>query len=245
MTFHALGETISTSEDITRVDSCLEALVGHPPYEEPLQAMWRQRVFFEGADALGGHAAACARLLEARHVADFRELARKVATGEDPAVELSTIVKGLNFLVCGFSSSTEGLVVPEQACLFARNPGAFRPARPSLVHAQLPLGELSLGGPDRGLIADLVDVDHLDVELTALGRGDLSLRIRPALYEAVREAAAFQGPVGQGIAEMTDVRAFYGRLATVAEREGGLKVADPTAEPPALISLSLPHFPDA
>jgi len=242
MTFHALGETISTSEDVERVERCLDALVGHPPYDAPRQALWRQRVFFEQADALGGHAACCARLLEARHLADFLSLAAAVARGEDAVLELNTIVKGLNFLVCGFSSPTEGLVVPDQACLFARDPGSFRPARPSLVHSQVPLDALALNGPDRGLTAELVDVDHLDIELVALGNPDLALRIRPRLYEAIREGAAFQGPVGQGIAEMTDVRGFYGRLAAALPPSDTLRVADPLADPPALIALSLPHL---
>ena len=30
------------------------------------------------------------------------------------------------------------------------------------------------------------------------------------MYEAIREAAEFQGPVGQGVAEMNDLRGFYG-----------------------------------
>lgn len=242
MTFHTLGETISTSEDVERVERCLDALVGHPPYDAPRQALWRQRVFFEQADAVGGHAASCARLLEARHLADFLALAAAVARGDDAVLELNTIVKGLNFLVCGFSSPTEGLVVPDQACLFARDPGSFRPARPSLVHSQVRLDALALHGPDRGLIAEHVDVDHLDIELVALDQADLALRIRPRLYEAIREAASFQGPVGQGIAEMTDVRGFYGRLAAAQPPSETLRVADPSADPPALITLSLPHL---
>src|ERR1044072_1768313 len=44
MTFHTLGETISTSEDVERVERCLDALVGHPPYDAPRQDLWRQRV---------------------------------------------------------------------------------------------------------------------------------------------------------------------------------------------------------
>jgi hypothetical protein len=242
MTFHELGETIATSEDVARVDQCLEALVGRPPYETSRQALWRQRLFFEGAEALGGSAACCARLLDARNFSDFLTLADEVAGGGQGVIELATIVQGLNFLVCGFSSATEGLVVPDQACLFARDPGSFRPARPSLVHGQIALDDLALRTPDRGLIEDLVDIDHIELELVANRRDDLALRIRPRLYEAIREAAAFEGPVGQGIAEMTDVRGFYGRLARVIEQQAVLRVADPSATPPALITISLPHF---
>lgn len=242
MTFHSLGETISTSEDIERVERCLEALVGRPPYNTPRQALWRQRLFFEQPEALGGHADACSRLLEARHLGDFLELAETVARGGDAVLELADIVKGLNFLVCGFSSSTEGLIVPDQACLFARDPGSYRPARPSLVHGQVRSEELALRGPDGGLISELVDVDHLDVNLVALGDPALSLRIRAGLYEAIREAAAFEGPVGQGTAEMTDVRGFYGRLAAALPAADTMRVADPSADPPSLVALSLPHF---
>lgn len=242
MTFHELGETIATSEDVARVDQCLEALVGHPPYETPRQALWRQRLYFEGADALGGAGAATARLLDARYFGEFLDLATAIAAGGEGAIELATIVQGLNFLVCGFSSPTEGLVVPDQACLFARDPGAFRPARPSLVHAQIPLADLVLRTPDRGLIEQLLDVDHVELELVVNRQEDLALRIRPRLYEAIREAAAFEGPVGQGIAEMTDVRGFYGRLAAATDQERVLRVADPSATPPALITVSLPHF---
>jgi hypothetical protein len=242
MTFHELGETIATSEDVTRVDQCLEALVGRPPYETSRQALWRQRLFFEAAADLGGLAACCARLLEARNLTDFLGLAVRVAGGAEGVIELATIVQGLNFLVCGFSSSTEGLVVPDQACLFARDPGSFRPARPSLVHGQVALDDLALRTPDRGLIEDLVDIDHIELELIVNAQDDLTLRIRPRLYEAIREAAAFEGPVGQGIAEMTDVRGFYGRLAHAIAQQSVLRVADPSATPPALITISLPHF---
>lgn len=242
MTFHALGETISTSEDLGRVERCLDALVGHEPYEAPRQSLWRQRIFFEEPAALGGLAASCSRLLEARHLGDFLELAAAVARGDDAVLQLGEIVKGLNFLVCGFSSSTEGLIVPDQACLFARDPGSYRPARPSLVHGQIRADGLELRGPDRGLISEHVDIDHLDIELIALGQPDLALRIRPGLYEAIREAAAFEGPVGQGTAPMTDVRGFYGRLADALPPTDILRVADPSADPPSLVALSLPHF---
>ena len=74
-----------------------------------------------------------------------------------------------------------------------------------------------------------VDIDNIEIELVAGENDDLALRIRPRLYEAIREAEAFQGPVGQGIAEMTDVRGFYGRLAGAIQHRGTLRVADPMA----------------
>ena len=67
--------------------------------------------------------------------------------------------------------------------------------------------------PDRGLVEELLDVDHIDVDLAVDGSSDLGLRIGPRMYEAIREAAEFSGPVGQGVAEMNDLRGFDGRLA--------------------------------
>jgi hypothetical protein len=238
-TFNALGEAISTSEDLPLVQTCLAALVGLDG--EGAQALWRRRLFFEATDALGGTATATARMLDVRYLADFLDLASAVAAGADEVLRLAELVEGLNFLVCGFSSAADGLIVPDQACLFSRDPGSFRPARPSLVHASVQVGDLALRAPDQGVVENFLDVDHLDLELEALGDARLCLRIRPRLYEAIREAAAFQGPVGQGIAEMTDVRGFYGRLAE-SLGAGGLRVADPEARPPSLQPLRLPHF---
>jgi hypothetical protein len=242
MTFHALGETVATSEDLARVDAGLRALVQGEGM--PRQALWRQRVFFEQPGTLGGLGAAGERLLETRYLHDLLELAQKVAEGRDATLELAQIIQGLNFLVCGFASSNEGLVVPDPSCLFARDPGSFRPAKPSFVHTQVPWERLELRAPDNGLVREYVDVDHTEVDLVVWDRIDSPLRLRPRLYEAVREAAAFRGPVGQGIAEMADVRSFFGSLAS---SPGGdvLRVADPNAERPAFITVRTPHFQES
>ena len=238
MTFHVLGETVATGEDPDRVDACLDALVGG---SLPRQALWRRRVYFEAPQELGGRAAACARLLDTRFLSDLAEIAEAVAADADTTLALIEIVRGLNFLTCGFSSPNEGLIVPDQACLFARDPGSFRPARPSLVQAQIPLERLSLRAPDRGLVQELVDVDYIDVDLVVSGEPQRQLRLRPKLYEAIRQAAAYQGPVGQGIAEMADVRGFYGELSSERDQTG-LRIADPSAEPPSVLPIRLPHF---
>jgi hypothetical protein len=88
----------------------------------------------------------------------------------------------------------------------------------------------------------MLDVDHVDVELVVDDDDQLTLRIGPQMYEAVREAAAFKGPVGQGVAEMNDLRGFYGRLALTKGISDTLQIADPDAVPPALITVTLPHF---
>ncbi|WP_235781202.1 ATP-binding protein [Sinomonas notoginsengisoli] len=243
MTFYALGEMVSTDEDPIRVEDGLDSLVrGDGVTNAPAERLWRQRIFFEAPSVLGGPAESARRLLDYRHIVALVALARRVAGGGDTVIELNEIVRGLNFLVTGFSSPNEGLIVPDPACLFARDPGSFRPARPSLVHGQLQLEELALRVPDSGLVEELLDVDHVDVELVVAHDHDLALRITPRMYEAIREAAAFQGPVGQGVAEMNDLRGFYGRLAAYLPTDRSLRVADPDSTPPALVTISLPHF---
>jgi hypothetical protein len=243
MTFAALGEMISTDEDPTRVEDGLDALVrGDGVTNLAAQALWRQRVFFEASAQLGGPGAAARRLLTYRHVEDLIQLAEKVSLGRDTVIELNELVRGLNFLVTGFASPNEGLIVPDPACLFARDPGAFRPARPSLVHSLVPIDRLALAVPDRGLVEEILDVDHVDVELLVDRSNDLALRVRPRMYEAIREAAEYGGPVGQGVAEMNDIRGFYGRLAASFPSGEALRVADPESRPPSLVRVTLPFF---
>jgi hypothetical protein len=242
MTFHRLGETISTSEDADKVEAGLIALVSPPPGAPPAIALWRARIFFEGASALGDTDTATSRLLRFRYFRDLIGLARRAAAGADLAVEITEIVKGLNFLVTGFSSAHEGLVIPDPSCLFARNPGSYRPAKPSLVHSEIEIDRIAVVAPDSGDVEEILDVDHIEVVLTVDADPELGLRIGPTMYEAVREAAAFLGPVGQGIAEMADLRSFYGRLAARVRADQRLRVADPNARPPALLPITLPRF---
>jgi hypothetical protein len=240
MTFQALGEMVSTDEDITRVEDGLDALVKGDGINAPAQHLWRQRLFFEASAELGGPPSAARRLLNYRYLPELVELARKVATGGDTLIELSTLVRGLNFLVTGYASADEGLVIPDPSCLFSRDPGSFRPAQPSLVHSLIEIEQLSLDVADRGLIEELLDVDHVDVDLVV--NDELSLRIRPRMYEAIREAAEYRGPVGHGVAEMTDLRGFYGRLAASPAVEGVLRIADPDSKTPTLVKVRLPQF---
>jgi hypothetical protein len=111
------------------------------------------------------------------------------------------------------------------------------------VQAQIPLERLELRPPDSGLVLELLDIDFVEVDLVVADAPRHALRLRPRLYEAVRQAAEFRGPVGQGIAEMSDVRGFYGGLAELPAIEG-LRVADPGADPPALITVRMPHLHD-
>ena len=243
MTFHALGEMVSTDEDRVRVEDGLDALVsGDGVSNAPALRLWRQRLFFEAPSQLGGADATARRLIEYRHLLGLVALARKAAAESDVIIEVTQLVQGLNFLVTGFSSPDEGLIVPDPAFLFSRDPGSFRPARPSLVHSLVDRERLAVATPDRGLVEHILDVDHIDVDLVVDGDPGLSLRIRPRMYEAICEAAEFQGPVGQGVAEMNDLRGFYGRLAASAESDGALRVANPDSHPPALARIILPHL---
>lgn len=156
-------------------------------------------------------------------------------------MELTELVRGLNFLVTGFASADEGLIVSDPACLFARDPGSFRPASPSLVHGIIPVERLSIEIPDQGLVNEIIDVDHIEVNLLVDKDHRLGLRIQPRMYEAIREAAEYRGPVGQGVAEMNDLRGFYGRLAQEFPPAPEMRIADP-ANPPGLIKITLPRF---
>ena len=72
MTFHALGEMVSTDEDTEQGRRRIDALVrGDGSLEAPrAQALWRQRMYFEASAELGGpQEAAARRLLDYRHVA--------------------------------------------------------------------------------------------------------------------------------------------------------------------------------
>ncbi|MBY6682320.1 ATP-binding protein [Rhodococcus sp. BP-316] len=242
MTFHALGEMVSTSEDTVKVEDGLDALVRGNITNAPAETLWRQRVYFEASQELGGQEATARRLLDYKYTAELAVLAHSVSVGVDHALELNKIVSGLNFLVTGFSSPNEGLIIPDPACLFGRDPGSFRLASPSLVHGQIRIDALRLRVPDRGLVEEVLDVDHVDIELMASGGTDLSLRIGPKMYEAIREAAEFQGPVGQGVAEMNDLRGFYGRLAGSMPELAAIRIADPKSNPPSLVTVTLPHF---
>ena len=63
------------------------------------------------------------------------------------------------------------------------------------------------------------------------------------MYEAIREAAEFSGPVGQGVAEMNDLRGFYGRLAAQFRRPR-TRCAWPIPSPTRrrFVRITLPHF---
>jgi hypothetical protein len=243
MTFHELGEMVSTDEDPVRVESGLDALVrGNSATNASAQSLWRQRVYFETPSDLGGYRRASHRLLYFGHIHELIKLAADAAAGLDTVLALTELVRGLNFLVTGFASADEGLIVPDPACLFARNPGSFRPASPSLVHSLVPIDRLTVSVPDTGLVEELLDVDHIDVDLLVDDDSRLGLRIGPRMYEAIREAAEYRGPVGQGVAEMNDLRGFYGRLAQASTPSRDMRVADPESSPPGLVKITLPRF---
>ena len=243
LTFYELGEMVSTDEDPARVEDGLVALVnGASVSDPPAQSLWRQRVFFEAPADLGGPSDAARRLLRHGHIHELIQLARQAASGEDTFVELTELFRGLNFLVTGFASPLQGLIVPDPACLFSRDPGSFRPSNPSLVHNLVRTDRLSIEVPDKGLVRELLDVDDIDVDLVVDNNYELALRISPRMYEAIREAADYRGPVGQGIAEMNDLRVFYGALSQEMEPSSELRVADPKSTPPTLVGITLPRL---
>ena len=237
MTYSRLGEVVSISEDAETVRAGLRALVLAEP---PALEMWRRRILLEGSRAVGGSASAIARLSELSHAPELLDLAARVSTDGDVVTSVKQIIKGLNFLVTGFADASEGLIIPEPASLFARNPGSFRPARPAFVHAKVDTSRIMLGVPDIGEVTEMLDVDYVEILLFVDNDRELALAVGPRLYQAIREAEEFMGPVSQGTAEMTDLRSFYGRLAARVPPESGMQVADPSRS--ALVRIQLPHF---
>ena len=65
------------------------------------------------------------------------------------------------------------------------------------MHSLILTDRLGISVPDHGLVGEVLDVDHIDVELVVDASIDLALRIGPRMYEAIREAAEFSGPVGR------------------------------------------------
>ena len=225
-TFAEIGETAAISENPDEVRACVRALVqGNPA----AITSWRRRILFEATEDLGGPDRAVDRLISLTFATELLALADKVAHGDRALDELIEIVNGLNFLATGQATTAEGLIVPDPASLFARNPGAFRSALPAFVTARIPLERLRLAVPDRGVVEQFLDLDHVEVTLSLDSTSEARLAIGPRLFQAIAEARQYRGPVGQGTAEMTDLRSFYGRLATLddLEQERYPVVADP------------------
>lgn len=224
--FAEIGEIAAISEDHHQVQACIQALVQGSP---AAITSWRRRILFEAAADLGGPDHAVDRLTSLTFATELLGLAETVANGDRTLDKLIELVSGLNFLATGQSTSGEGLIVPDPASLFARKPGAFRSALPAFVAARVPLARLRLAIPDRGIVEDYLDVDHVEVTLSIDSLSEPQLTIGPRLFQAISEARLYRGPVGHGTAEMTDLRSFYGRLADLddLERERHPLVADP------------------
>lgn len=236
-TFAEIGETAAISEDPYEVQACVRALVHGSP---PAIVSWRRRILFEASGDLGGPDRAIDRLTSLTFATELLALATRVAEGSREFEYLIKLVDGLNFLVTGKATSGDGLIVPDPASLFARNPGAFRPALPVFVAKQVPLDRLRLTVPDLGLVAQFLDLDHVEVALSIDSNPQTRLTIGPRLFQAISEARRYRGPVGHGTAEMTDLRSFYGQLAALddLQKEKYPLVADPDS--PGLVPVRPP-----
>jgi hypothetical protein len=239
LSFDRLGETLSTSEDQDKVDACLDALTDQA---DSAMVMWRRKIFFERTEGLGGIRGAIRRLLSCRYAGDLLDLADRCGRGHSSTADLLQIVKGLNMLVTGFPNIGEGLIVPDSAGLFSRDPGAFTPARPAVVHTQIPINRFSLRCPDRGLVTEILDIDHIEIELVVDDSESLYLTIVPEMYECIRQAEAFGGPVGRGEASMAELRDFYSRLALKEPPTVSMRVADTSRSSASLVTVTLPHI---
>jgi hypothetical protein len=238
MSFETLGETLSTSEDLDRVEASVDALVDRG---SSAMAMWRRKAFFEHSSQLGGVPGAVQRLSLWRYGNDLLDLSARCASGQSTAADLQHIVKGLNVLVTGFTSIGEGLIVPDSAGLFSRDPGAFSPPKPSVVHAQIPANRFCLRCPDRGLVTNILDIDFVEVEFALDDSDSLFLTIVPEMYECIREAEALAGPVGRGDAIMAELRDFYSRLAMRERPTSAVRIADSSRATASLVTVTLPQ----
>ena len=238
LSFERLGDTLSISEDHDKVEACLDALIDRA---DSAMVMWRRKMFFEGNENLGGIRPAIRRLLSCRYIGDLLDLAQRCGKGQSIVSDVQHIIKGLNMLITGFPNIGEGLIVPDSAGLFSRDPGAFTPARPCVIHSQIQISRFSLRCPDRGLVTEILDIDHVEIELVLDDSDFLYLTIIPDMYECIREAEAFGGPVGRGDASMSELRDFYSRLALAETPTSSMRVADSAGNTPSLVTVTLPH----
>jgi hypothetical protein len=238
MTFSALGEAISLDVDLEMVNACQKALTHGT---SPVLKSWRRRLLFQAADPLGGAANCVRRLTRFTELPRLVELSRNTAAGRNDAEETRRLIRGLNFLVVGDTDAANGLIVPEPGSLFARKPGSFRHAEPSLVHCTVQTGKFRLKVPDTGLVEEILDIDHIEVALELSDDPAVRLVIGPKLYQMIHEGERFKGPVDHGDTEMARLKTFYGRLTEViAVTDGPLRITNPAEG--GLVPIGLPVF---
>ncbi len=238
MTFSAFGEAISLDVNLEMVNACQTALTHGT---SPVLKSWRRRVLFQAAEPLGGAASCVRRLTSFTELPRLVELSRSTAAGRNDAEETRHLVRGLNFLVVGDTDAANGLIVPEPGSLFARKPGSFRHAEPSLVHCTVETRKFRLEVPDTGLVEEILDIDHIEVALELSDDPTVRLVIGPKLFQMIHEGERFKGPVDHGDTEMARLKTFYGRLTEVFDvSDGPLRIADPVAG--GLVPIGLPVF---
>jgi hypothetical protein len=239
LAFDRLGETLSISEDLDKVEACLDALTGRT---DSAMAMWRRKIFFECSGNLGGIRSAVRRLLSCRYAGDLLDLAERCGRGLSTITDVQHIIKGLNMLVTGFPNIGEGLIVPDSPGLFSRDPGAFSPANPCVIHTQIPISRFGIRCPDRGLVTEILDIDHVEIQLVIDDSDTTYLTIVPEMYECIREAETFGGPIGRGDASMAEIRDFYSLLALKEIPAELMRVADSSRSTASLVTVTLPHI---
>lgn len=237
MTFGQLGETLTVSDDAERVEHCLRDLTGGRAFLRS----WRRRVFFEAQEALGGPAAAFARLTSFTFAGHLLSASEALRSDREPEAERARLVKGLNYLAAGFHAYRGFLLVPDPASLVARNPGSYREADPSIIRSDVPMGRVSLRAEDRGELRAVLDTDEVRFVLRIAGDAEpeAELLMTPRLYQAIRESAEYRAPVGADIPEMTELEAFYADLSRGASA-GSLRVVDPSTR--NLLQVTLPDL---
>lgn len=229
MSYARFGAQLTTSEDSTAVSLLTGDLV-HPRHG--VLRIWRRAMFFDWRTTFRSTGGAFRRLSKFSFYGELTDAMDTVRKGGSDAALLKGLIAGLNYLATGIADPGEGLIVPDTGSLFARDPGAFRPVGTSLVQARVPASRMSLAVEDNGLILDIVDWDDVRLILEVDSGATARLALTPRLFQALREAAEFQGPAGSGVAEMAELQSFYASIAqaaTVDEAVGEFRVVDPQA----------------
>ena len=228
MSFSDFGGLLTTSEDSSTVVALTRDLV-HP--ERGVLRIWRRGTFFSWRSSFGTIDGAFSRLSRFSFFGELVKAAEAVRAGNSDTTLVKTLISGLNYLATGIADPGEGLIVPDTGSLFARDPGAFRPVGTSVVHTRVPASRITLAVEDAGMILEIVDWDDVLLTLEVDDGKTARLRLTPRLFQAIREAAEFRGPIGSGVAEMAELQSFYAGIAQVTG-EGDLdefRVVDPDA----------------
>jgi hypothetical protein len=224
LSFGRYGETISVSDDPSKVEACMADYVDG----RRILSLWRRRIFFEAHSDLGGWQAGFRRLTSFSYFGELIDAAERLRQGRDITDVRLKIILGLNSLAAGFAEFGGSLVVPDPGSLAARNPGSFRLPEPSMVHSRVRVEKIELESEDGVDLIEMLDTDDVRVVLHATDpTGSVSrLLITPRLFDVVARSGRFRSPAGTNLPEMNELVRFYSVLSA-SPVAGPMEVVDP------------------